>query len=86
MGSSADETTRVLPVAHGEWLVSGVTLTRLEPGGANGPDDVVLSEVVGGLVWQDLWYLGAGDDAFRMCIPDMRMPVNQIWPLYRHDD
>jgi hypothetical protein len=86
MGSAADETTRALPVAHGERLAPGVTLTRLEPGGAAGPDGVVLSEVVGGLVWQDLWYLGADDDTFRMCIPDIRMPANQIWPLHWHDD
>ncbi|WP_020572734.1 cupin domain-containing protein [Parafrankia discariae] len=73
-------------MAHGERLAPGVTVTRLEPGGANGPDDVVLSDVVGGLTWQDLWYLGSDDDDFRMCIPDVRMPANQIWPLHWHDD
>jgi hypothetical protein len=73
-------------VAHGEALKPGVTLTRVEPGGANGPDDVVLSDVIGGLTWQDLWYLGSDDDDFRMCIPDIRMPANQIWPLHWHDD
>ncbi|MFF3372251.1 hypothetical protein ACFYXF_04750 [Streptomyces sp. NPDC002680] len=86
MGNAADGATRPLPMAHGESLVPGVTLARLEPGGANGPDDVVHSEVVGGLVWQDLWYLGSDDDAFRMCVPDIRMPANQIWPLHWHDD
>ncbi len=86
MGSAASKTSRPLPVAHGEVLAPGVTLTRLEPGGANGPDDVVHSDVIGGLTWQDLWYLGADDDEFRMCIPDIRMPANQIWPLHWHDD
>lgn len=86
MGSEANEPSRQLPVAHGEELVPGVTLTRLEPGAQNGPDDIVLSDVVGGLTWQDLWYLGSDDDSFRMCIPDIRMPANQIWPLHWHDD
>ena len=80
------ESERPLPVAHGERLAPGVTLTRLEPGGRNGPDDVVLSDVMGGLVWQDLWYLGSEEDTFRMCIPDVRMPPNQIWPLHWHAD
>lgn len=79
--------TRPLPVAHGERFRPGVTLTRLEPGGARGPDDVVAtSDVMGGLVWQDLWYLGSDDDDFRMCIPDIRMPPHQIWPLHWHGD
>lgn len=86
MGSAASKTARPIPVAHGERLVPGVTATRLEPGGANGPDDVVRSDVMGGLVWQDHWYLGSDDDGFRMCIPDIRMPANQIWPLHWHDD
>jgi quercetin dioxygenase-like cupin family protein len=47
---------------------------------------VLNGNVVGGLTWQDLWYLGSDDDDFRMCIPDVRMPANQIWPLHWHDD
>lgn len=87
MSVSTNESARKLPVAHGESLATGVTLTRLEPGGAKGPGDVVtLSDVVGGLCWQDLWYLGSDEDGFRMCIPDIRMPTNQIWPLHWHDD
>jgi hypothetical protein len=62
-------------------------VTRLEPGGAKGPNDVVANgDVIGGLTWQDLYYLGSDDDDFRMCIPDIRMPANQIWPLHWHDD
>ncbi|HSV82967.1 MAG TPA: hypothetical protein VLK85_27535 [Ramlibacter sp.] len=77
---------RPMPVAHGERLAPGVTLTRLEAGGADGPGGVVRSDVIGGLVWQDLWYLGSEDSSFRMCIPDIRMPPNQLWPLHWHDD
>jgi hypothetical protein len=86
MGTAARETTRPLPVAHGESRAPGVTVARLEPGGADGPDAVVRSEVMGGLVWQDLFYLGSDEDDFRMCIPDIRMPANQLWPLHWHDD
>jgi hypothetical protein len=84
--ASDDRAAVQLPVAHGERLADGVTLTRLEPGGRNGPDDVVLSDVIGGLTWQDLWYLGRETDKYQMCIPDIRMPANQIWPLHWHDD
>ena len=81
-----NQVARPLPVAHGERLADGVTLTRLEPGGKNGPGDIVLADVIGGQTWQDLWYLGRETDDFQMCIPDIRMPANQIWPLHWHDD
>lgn len=78
---------RSLPVAHGERLLPGVTLTHLVPGGAAGPDDVVrVSDVVGGRVWSDMWYLGSDADEFRMCIPEFRMPANHLVPAHWHDD
>lgn len=71
---------------HEHDVRNGVTFTRLQPGGVNGPHDEVLNDIPGGQVWQDSWILGDEDDAFRMGIPDIRMPPNQLWPLHWHDE
>jgi hypothetical protein len=69
-----------------ERLFDGVTLDRLQPGGKEGPGDVVLeSEQLGGGVWSEIFFLGRPEDQWRMAIPDVRMARNQYWPMHWHD-
>lgn len=65
---------------------AGVTRSRLEPGGKDGPGGVVRdSDQPGGATWSQMWSLGRPDDEWRMMIPDIRMAPNQVWPLHWHD-
>jgi len=67
-------------------ISSGVTLARMQPGGKNGPGDVVLtSDELCGYQWSERWVLGRDEDPWRMAIPDIRMPANQFWPMHWHD-
>jgi quercetin dioxygenase-like cupin family protein len=68
-----------------EQLSAGVTLSRLEPGGKDGPNGEVHDEVPGGQVWGCFWDLGYPTDDFRLTLPDMRLAPNQYWPLHWHD-
>jgi hypothetical protein len=69
-----------------ETLAPGVTRSRLEPGGKDGPDNIVRdSDQPGGCTWTEMWFLGTLADEWRMLIPDIRMAANQFWPLHWHD-
>ena len=69
-----------------ETLAPGVTRSRLEPGGKDGPGGIVRdSDQPGGCTWSEMWFLGRPEDEWRMLIPDIRMAANQIWPLHWHD-
>jgi len=67
-------------------LARGVSLSRLKPGGKDGPDGEVLNsdEPFGG-TWSEYYTVGGEDQPFRLAIPDIRMPRNQYWPLHWHD-
>jgi hypothetical protein len=67
-------------------VAPGVTRSRLEPGGKDGPDGIVRdSDEPGGGTWSQMWFLGRREDEWRMLIPDIRMAPNQLWPLHWHD-
>lgn len=69
-----------------ETLAPGVTRSRLEPGGKDGPGGIVRdSDHPGGCTWSEMWSLGRPEDEWRMLIPDIRMAPNQMWPLHWHD-
>jgi len=69
-----------------ETLAPGVTRSRLEPGGKDGPGNIVRdSDQPGGCTWSEMWFLGTFEDEWRMLIPDIRMAANQYWPLHWHD-
>jgi len=69
-----------------ETLAPGVTRSRLEPGGKEGPGGIVRdSDQPGGCTWSEMWFLGRPEDEWRMLIPDIRMAPNQVWPLHWHD-
>jgi len=72
--------------AVSELVAPGVTRSRLEPGGKDGPDNVVrTSRQIGGGAWSQIFTLGRPDDSWRMVIPDIRMAPNQLWPQHWHD-
>jgi hypothetical protein len=72
--------------APSDVVAPGVTRSRLEPGGKNGPDGVVRdSDQPGGCTWSQSWSLGRPEDEWRMMLPDIRMAPNQIWPLHWDD-
>jgi hypothetical protein len=69
-----------------ETLSKGVILSRIQPGGKDGPDNVVLDgDQLCGTVWTDRWNLGYSSDSWRLMIPDIRMARNQLWPMHWHD-
>lgn len=69
-----------------EVVAPGIVRSRLEPGGKDGPDDVVReSQQIGGGCWSQIFTLGRLEDDWRYLIPDIRMAANQIWPLHWHD-
>jgi hypothetical protein len=70
---------------HTERLAPGVTLRRLYPGGAAGPNGETRNAIPGGQTWSEVVMLGTLDDAFIMAVPDIRMPPNQLWPMHWHD-
>jgi hypothetical protein len=77
--------TFVNPDRPSQAIAPGVTLEQLAPGGKAGPHGETLSDVVGGLVWSDIFLLGDPADAFQVTVPDLRMPANQYWPMHWHD-
>ncbi len=68
-----------------EQVAPGVSLRTLYPGGKAGPDNIVANDIPGGQTWSESIILGNERDKFMMCIPDIRMPPNQIWPMHWHD-
>jgi len=66
-------------------LAPGVLLERFHPGGKEGPNREVHSDIPGGQTWAETILLGDANDAFQLMIPDIRMPANQLWPLHWHD-
>ncbi len=69
-----------------ETLAPGVTRSRIEPGGKDGPDNIVRdSDQPGGCTWTEMWFLGTFADEWRMLVPDIRMAANQFWPLHWHN-
>lgn len=64
---------------------AGITLRRLYPGGLGGPNGEVGWPTPGGQTWSESLFLGGQDDSFKMLIPDIRLPANQLWPLHWHD-
>src|SRR5262245_1907649 len=74
-------TTMVFADKERESLGDGLTRSRIEPGGRAGPNRETRSDVPGGLVWNDIWFLGSPSDAIQTIIPDIRLPPNQYWPL-----
>jgi hypothetical protein len=72
--------------APSDAVAPGVTRSRLEPGGKDGPAGFVRdSDHPGGATWSQMWFLGRPEDEWRMLVPDIRMAPNQIWPLHWHD-
>jgi hypothetical protein len=63
----------------------GVLLEQFHPGGKDGPNGKVLSNFPGGQVWTEMIMLGEQQDSFQACVPDIRLPANQMWPLHWHD-
>lgn len=70
---------------HLEELAPGVTFRRLYPGGMAGPNGETRYDTYGGQTWSENFTLGTDKDDFIMCVPDIRMPPNQIHPLHWHD-
>ena len=70
---------------HVEQLASGVKLRRLYPGGMAGPNRECYRDLPGGQVWSESFMLGTPDDDFIMCLPEIRMPPNQMFPMHWHD-
>lgn len=70
---------------HEEPIAPGVTLRRLYPGGLKGPNGETSRDIPGGQTWSESFLLGSPADDFVMCVPDIRMPPNQIWPMHWHD-
>lgn len=77
--------TIVAPAQAGEELAPGVVRKRIQGGGRRGPNDEVLAEVMGGQVWSEMFMFGGDADGPPICVPDIRLPANQYWPLHYHD-
>lgn len=70
---------------HVQQLAPGVMLRRLHPGGMIGPNAETRYDIPGGQTWSEAVMLGTPEDDFIMCIPEIRMPPNQLYPLHWHD-
>jgi hypothetical protein len=68
-----------------ERLAPGVTFRRLYPGALSGPNGETAHDIPGGQQWSESIMLGAEGDAVVMCVPDIRLPPNQIVPMHWHD-
>lgn len=77
--------TIVAPAQAGEALAPGIVRKRIQGGGRRGPKDEVLAETMGGQVWSEMFMFGGKADGLPMCVPDIRLPANQYWPLHYHD-
>lgn len=70
---------------HSEQIAPGVTFRRLYPGGMPGPGRECYRDTPGGQQWSESVMLGTPGDALIMCLPDIRLPPNQILPMHWHD-
>jgi hypothetical protein len=70
---------------HVEDIAPGVRLRRLYPGGMAGPNRECYNDLPGGQVWSEAYSLGTDADDFVMCLPEIRMPPNQMFPMHWHD-
>jgi hypothetical protein len=77
--------TIVAPEQMAENLSAGIKLKRIQRGGRRGPNDEVLGNLIGGQVWSEMFMFGEESDGPPMCVPDIRLPANQYWPLHFHD-
>jgi hypothetical protein len=50
-----------------------------------GPNRECYNDLPGGQVWSESFMLGTPDDDFIMCVPEIRMPPNQMFPMHWHD-
>jgi hypothetical protein len=66
-------------------IAPGVTLRSLYPGGMAGPNGETSYDIPGGQTWSESVLLGTNADDFIMCIPDIRLPPNQLTPMHWHD-
>lgn len=66
-------------------IAPGVMQRRLHPGGMAGPNGEVMNDIPGGQTWSEAVMLGTEGRETVMCIPEIRMPPNQIYPLHWHD-
>jgi hypothetical protein len=66
-------------------IAPGVKLRRLYPGGKAGPNRECYNDLPGGQVWSESYSLGTDGDDFVMCLPEIRMPPNQMFPMHWHD-
>ena len=77
--------TMVAPQSAAVEFSPGVRLRHIQPGGRHGPGNEVLADVMGGQVWTDMFMFGGEIDGLPLCVPDIRLPANQYWPLHWHD-
>jgi hypothetical protein len=75
----------VVPEQPGKMLAAGVKLKHIQRGGRRGPHHEVLGNLIGGQVWSEMFMFGGEDDGQPLCVPDIRLPANQFWPLHFHD-
>ena len=70
---------------HEEEIAPGVTFRRLYPGGMAGPNRECYNDKPGGQTWSESFMFGEPDDDVIMCVPDIRLPPQQFFPLHWHD-
>lgn len=70
---------------HVDEIAPGVKLRRLYPGGMAGPNRECYNDIPGGQTWSEAIVLGTEEDGRVMCIPEIRMPPNQMFPMHWHD-
>lgn len=70
---------------HEEEIAPGVTFRRLYPGGMAGPNRECYNDKPGGQTWSESFMFGEPGDDVIMCVPDIRLPPQQFFPLHWHD-
>ena len=70
---------------HSEEVAPGVTFRRLYPGGMAGPNRECYLDTPGGQQFSESVMLGEPGMDKIMCLPDIRLPPNQILPMHWHD-
>lgn len=70
---------------HAEQIAPGVTFRRFYPGGMAGPNRECYWDTPGGQQFSESVMLGKEGDDVIMCLPDIRLPPNQILPMHWHD-
>jgi hypothetical protein len=68
-----------------EQIAPGVTFRRLYPGGMAGPNQETTIDIPGGQNWSESFSFGTEEDDFIMCVPEIRLPPNQFFPMHWHD-